>query len=58
MSRQVSELMQLMTFESSMLELAKNTYMHTLDKQNYYLANDAFNFESSIEDLNRFIQTN
>ena len=58
MSRQVSELMQLMTFESSMLELAKNAYMHTLDKQNYYLANDAFNFESSIEDLNRFIQTN
>ena len=57
-SRQISELMQLMTFESSRLELARTGYANTLDKQNYYIVYDAFTFESSIDDLNRFIQTN
>lgn len=58
MSSQISELMQLMTFESSRLELARIGYANTLDKQNYYIVNDAFTFESSINDLNKFIRTN
>ena len=54
-ARQVEQLMQMMTFESSKLELAKFAYHRTIDKQNYYLLNDSFTFESSIQDLNDFI---
>jgi hypothetical protein len=54
-SRQVAELVRMMTFESSKLELAKFAYRNTLDKQNYFIINDAFTFESSILDLNNFI---
>ena len=55
-TKQVSELMQLLTFESSRLELAEQAYEHTIDKQNYYQVNDSFTFESSISELNHFIQ--
>jgi len=54
-ARQVSELVNIMTFESSKLELAKFAYPKTLDKQNYFIVNDAFSFDSSIMDLNDFI---
>jgi hypothetical protein len=54
-SRQVAELISLMTFESSKLELAKFAYHHMIDKQNYFILNDAFSFESSIHELNDFI---
>jgi hypothetical protein len=54
-SRQVAELVRMMTFESSKLELAKFAYRNTVDKQNYFIINDAFTFESSILDLNNFI---
>jgi Domain of unknown function (DUF4476) len=54
-SRQVSELVRMMTFESSKLELAKLAYHKTVDKQNYFILNDTFSFESSILDLNDFI---
>ena len=54
-AQQVTELLGLMTFESTKLELAKFAYHHTLDKQNYFLVNDAFTFESSIDELNEYI---
>ena len=54
-SRQVLELARMMTFESSKLELAKMAYHQTVDKQNYFMVNDAFTFESSILDLNDYI---
>jgi hypothetical protein len=54
-ARQVEQLVRLMTFESSKLELAKFAYRNTVDKQNYFIINDAFTFESSITDLNNFI---
>ncbi len=54
-SRQVAELVSLMSFESSRLELAKFAYHNTVDKQNYFILNDTFTFESSILDLNAFI---
>jgi hypothetical protein len=53
--RQVKDLMKLFTFESSRLELAKYAYKYTWDINNYYMLNDAFEFESSIDDLNKFI---
>jgi hypothetical protein len=54
-SAQVAQLMTLFTFESNRLDLAKFAFHHTVDKQNYYLVNDAFTFQSSIHDLNRYI---
>ena len=54
-SGQVKELMELMSFESSKLELAKYAYSHTIDQQNYYVVNNAFDFESSIWELNKYI---
>jgi len=54
---QIKELMELMTFEATRLDLAKFAWHHTLDKGNYYMLNDAFTFESSISDLNKYTQT-
>jgi hypothetical protein len=54
-SRQIVSLMRLMTFESSRLEIAKAAYSKTLDRQNYWMVNDLFTFESSIVELNNFI---
>jgi hypothetical protein len=56
-SRQVTLLLNSMTFESTKLELAKYAYNKTVDRNNYYLVNDAFTFESSITDLSRFISS-
>lgn len=54
---QIKELMLLLTFEQSRLDLAKFAWHHVLDKGNYFQLNDAFTFESSISDLNKYIQT-
>ncbi len=54
-SRQVVSLMSVFSFESSKLELAKNAYSRTIDKNNYYMVNDAFYFSSSISDLQQYI---
>ncbi len=54
-SAQVAELMCLMTFEGTKLELAKIAYSRTVDKGNYYLVNNEFTFSSSIQELNQFI---
>jgi hypothetical protein len=56
LSSQVREIMQLFSFEDSRLDFAKFAYGHTYDLGNYYKVNDAFQFESSIDELNRFIK--
>ena len=48
--------MQLFNFESSRLEFAKFAYPYTFDQGNYYKLNDAFQFESSIDELNEFVK--
>ncbi|MEO5570142.1 MAG: DUF4476 domain-containing protein [Bacteroidia bacterium] len=53
---QVKELMDLLTFESSKLELAKFAFDKTVDKENYFRVNDAFTFESSIRELDDYIK--
>jgi hypothetical protein len=55
LTSQVKELMLLFTFEESRLDLAKFAYGRTYDIGNYYKVNDAFTFESSIDELNQFI---
>jgi len=57
-SSQVREVMGLFTFEETKLDFAKYAYGHTYDLGNYYKVNDAFQFESSIEELNNYINTN
>lgn len=54
---QIKELMLLMSFEESRLDLAKFAWTHNLDRGNYYKLNDAFTFESSIDELNQYTQS-
>jgi hypothetical protein len=54
---QVKELMLLFDFETSRLDFAKYAYGYTYDIGNYFMVNDAFTFESSIDDLNTYISS-
>jgi hypothetical protein len=56
-SAQVREVMGLFSFEETKLDFAKYAYGHTYDLGNYYKVNDAFQFESSIEELNTYINS-
>ncbi len=55
LSDQVRQIMMLFTFEDTRLEMAKYSYGYTYDIGNYYLLNDAFKFESTMEELNEYI---
>lgn len=55
-SAQLAELMQMLSFDSSRLELAKAGYASVIDRQNFFLVNNAFSFESSIDELQQFIR--
>lgn len=57
LSGQVREVMGLFTYEESKLDFAKYAYGKTYDIGNYYKVNDAFTFESSIDDLNGYINS-
>lgn len=52
---QVRDMMMAFDFEDTKLEFAKFAYRNTYDQNNYFKVNDAFDFESSIEELNRAI---
>ncbi|MBK9319863.1 MAG: DUF4476 domain-containing protein [Bacteroidetes bacterium] len=54
---QVKQMMLIFTFEQTRLDFAKFAYDRTYDIGNYFKVNDAFTFESSIEDLNDYIET-
>jgi hypothetical protein len=56
LSTQVKDLLGLFSFETDKLEFAKFAFDFTYDRGNYYKINDAFSFESSIEDLENFLQ--
>ena len=55
-SFQVKQMMQLFSFESNKLELAKQAYSKTVDKQNYQCVSEVLMFRSSKEELARFIR--
>jgi len=55
LSDQLKEIMLLFSFEDTRLELAKYAYGYTYDIGNYYRLNDAFTFESTIEELDEYI---
>ncbi len=52
---QIEKVMELMTFEESKINFAKAAHDRCPDPQNYWKLNDAFTFESSIDDLNDYI---
>ncbi len=52
---QVRDLVELMSFDDTQLELAKFAYPYTYDIGNYFKVSQAFDFESSVEELNEYI---
>lgn len=55
-SSQVKELMQLFAFEDNKIEVAKAAYDQTIDPENYFNTYDAFSFNSSHDEMNRFLR--
>lgn len=55
-TQQVKELMLLFTFENNRLEIAKYAYVKTVDKQSYFQVNEVLTFNSSKDELARFIR--
>lgn len=55
LASQVRDLMLLFDYEETRLDFAKYAYAYTFDIDNYYMVNDAFQYESSIEELNSYI---
>lgn len=52
---QVKEIMLLFSFEATRLDFAKFAFPYVYDQGNYFQLNDAFTFESSIDELNQYI---
>jgi hypothetical protein len=55
-AEQVKEMLQLFSFENNKLELAKLAYDKTVDQRNYFVVNDVFSFNSSKDELARYIR--
>lgn len=55
-ANQIKGIMELFDYEHSRLEFAKKAYQHCSDPNNYYLVNSAFDFELSIQELQRSIK--
>ena len=53
---QVAEVAALFDFESDRIEISKFAYDYCHDPANFYKVNDSFEFESSIEELEAYIQ--
>jgi hypothetical protein len=54
---QIAEVMGLFSFEDSKLQYAKYAYDFCFNQGDYYEVNSAFTFESSIEDLNQYLES-
>jgi hypothetical protein len=54
---QIKEVMGLFSFEDSKLEFAKFAYDYCFNQGDYYEVNEAFTFESSIEELNQYLES-
>lgn len=56
-AQQVKEIAALFDFEKDKLEFAKFAYKYTYDIENYFIINDIFDFSSSIQELNNYINS-
>ncbi len=54
-SSQVKSLMNQFNFEASRLSVAKKAYINTVDKGNYFIVNDEFDFSTSVDELTEYI---
>lgn len=54
-SEQVKTMLSVFGFEETKLDFAKFAYDYCFDTNNYYIINDAFGFDSTIEELNEFL---
>ena len=55
-SNQIKLIMKEFSFDKNRLEFAKRAYKNCVDKRNYYLLNDAFDFDSYARQLNDYIR--
>lgn len=53
---QIKDLTSLFDYESDRLEYAKFAFAYCYEQNRYYMVNDAFEFESSIEELDEYIR--
>jgi hypothetical protein len=56
-AEQIKDVMGLFSFEDSKLEYAKYAYDFCFNQGDYYEVNTAFTFESSIEELNQYLES-
>lgn len=54
-SEQILMMLETFNFDSTRLEFAKFAYHHAADPARYYVVNEAFNFSSSIRELDEYI---
>ncbi len=54
-SNQVRRIMETFSFDNTKLKFAKFAYDFVVDPGNYYVVNDAFDFNSSIRELDRYL---
>jgi Domain of unknown function (DUF4476) len=54
-TNQIIEICKLFSYEQSKLDFAKFAYHHCVDDQNYFKVNNVFQFSSSTDELNEFI---
>jgi len=57
LAAQVKQILDCFDFEPTKLELAKYAYDYTVDREKYFLVNDAFSFDSSKQALSRYIES-
>ncbi|MBE9467530.1 MAG: DUF4476 domain-containing protein [Bacteroidetes bacterium] len=57
LASQIKEIMRIFEFENTRLKYAKYSYEYTYDVGNYFKVNDAFEYESSIDKLDEFINS-
>lgn len=56
-STQIRRVLDLFWFDNSRLEIAKFAYTYVIDPERYYLTFDAFSFDSSVNDLSRYMNS-
>lgn len=57
LAEEVVEIMKTFDFEDDRLEFAKFAFTRTYNQGDYYLVNEAFQFELTIDDLNEYLET-
>lgn len=53
---QIAQIARLFSFESNRLEFAKFAYPYCIEKNKYYLLYEVFDYDSSKQELNEYIQ--